>query len=102
MLTEQCGIFFAGWPPVSVEGEDNINTMLADECQEVLDVPTCHVVGCRDPYIDGAMALYSMCDEDMAVLFDHGQGHTVPRDRRIVEELTLTIRETIAKIESAV
>ena len=87
---------------MGVEGDDKVNVLLADECDVVLDVPTCHIVGCKDPYIDGAMALYSMCDEDTAVLFDHGQGHTVPRDRRTVEELTAVIRNTVGKAESAV
>lgn len=50
--------------------------MLADESGEVIDIPTCHIVGCDDPYIDGAMALYSMCDQDSAELFDHGSGHS--------------------------
>ncbi|GAB0134289.1 hypothetical protein EsDP_00002667 [Epichloe bromicola] len=85
-------IFFAGWPPVRCAG-DEVEMLLADECEIVIDVPTCHVVGCNDPYLDGAMALFSMCDEDSALLFDHGKGHTVPRDRRTLQELASVINE---------
>ena len=96
----QYGIFFAGWPPVSVEG-DTARCLLADECEDVIDVPTCHIVGCNDPYIHGAMALYSMCDEDTATLFDHGKGHTVPRDARTIKELSSAIETTLKKGEVA-
>lgn len=60
-------------------------------------MPTCHIVGCKDPYIHGAMALYAMCDEDTATLFDHGKGHTVPRDGQTVKELAEAIETTFDK-----
>jgi hypothetical protein len=63
----------------------------------MIDVPTCHIVGCKDPYIDGAMALYAMCDEDTATLFDHGKGHTLPRDAQTVQELAAAIGSTFDK-----
>jgi hypothetical protein len=89
----KCAIFFAGWPPVRI-ADGRVKTLLADEHDEMIDIPTCHVVGCNDPYIDGAVALYDMCDEDMAILFDHGKGHTVPRDETTVGELAKTIERT--------
>ncbi|QPH02661.1 hypothetical protein C2857_006875 [Epichloe festucae Fl1] len=88
----KASIFFAGWPPVRCAG-DEVDILLADECGTVIDVPTCHVVGCNDPYLDGSMALFGMCDEDSALLFDHGKGHTVPRDRRTLEELASVIND---------
>ncbi|RYP63533.1 hypothetical protein DL771_009229 [Monosporascus sp. 5C6A] len=87
------GIFFAGWPPVRLQG-DHIQVLLPDEVENAIDVPTCHVIGCNDPYIHGAMALYSMCDEDTALLFDHGKGHTVPRDARTIRELAEAVDTT--------
>ncbi|KAG5984185.1 hypothetical protein E4U55_005798 [Claviceps digitariae] len=83
-------VFFAGWPPIRL-ADGAVECLLADECDNVIDVPTCHVVGCNDPYINGAMALFGMCDEDSAVLFDHGKGHTVPRDQRTLQELVSVI-----------
>lgn len=68
----------------------------------MIDVPTCHIVGCKDNYIGGAMALYSMCDEDTAILFDHGKGHTVPRDSTTIKELSSAIEQTFARREVAV
>lgn len=89
----QFAIFFAGWPPVRMH-KDSVECLLADECDTVIDVPTCHIVGCNDPYIHGAMALFGLCEEDTAALFDHGKGHTVPRDARTIQELTSAMERT--------
>lgn len=64
-----------------------LQVLLADQDQSVIDIPSLHVIGCNDPYIAGAVALYNMCDRDNAELFDHGRGHTVPRDARTIQEL---------------
>lgn len=71
--------------------DGTVHCLLADETESIIDVPTCHVVGCNDPYIHGAMALFGMCDEDSAMLFDHGKGHTVPRDARTLQELVSAV-----------
>ncbi|KAL7892780.1 serine hydrolase FSH [Trichoderma sp. SZMC 28014] len=89
-------LFFAGWPPVQII-DGRVQTLLADEHDMVIDIPTCHVVGCSDPYIHGAVALYGICDEDTAILFDHGKGHTVPRDEVTVKELSEAIERTFAQ-----
>ncbi|KAL7922834.1 serine hydrolase FSH [Trichoderma austrokoningii] len=90
-------IFFAGWPPVQIV-DGRVQTLLADEHDVLIDIPTCHVVGCSDPYIHGAVALYGICDEDTAILFDHGKGHTVPRDEVTVRELSEAIERTFAQV----
>ncbi|KAI1864341.1 uncharacterized protein JN550_008898 [Neoarthrinium moseri] len=96
LMRFQGAIFFSGWPPVRYR-DGKMQHLLADECDSIVDVPTCHIVGCNDPYIHGAIALYNMCDEDTVVLFDHGKGHTVPRDKKTIKELAETITMTIHK-----
>lgn len=77
-------VFFAGWPPL----QPNTNEMLlSDLSEEVVDIPTLHCVGADDPYLHGAMALFNVCDQDEAILFDHGKGHTIPRDAQTLKEL---------------
>lgn len=78
-----------------------MRVLLMDECEDmdIIDVPTLHVVGCNDPYILGAMALFNMCDGDSAELFDHGKGHTVPRDGKTVEELSGAVGRLVKKKE---
>jgi hypothetical protein len=82
-------IFFAGWPPLQPESNE---ILLADRCEDVVDVPTLHCVGADDPYLAGAMALFNVCDQDQAILFDHGKGHTIPRDAQTLRELGDAVR----------
>ncbi|KAF8858216.1 hypothetical protein BDZ45DRAFT_591580 [Acephala macrosclerotiorum] len=82
-------IFFAGWPPLR-PGSNEI--LLSDISEEVIDVPTLHCVGADDPYLHGAMALFNVCDQDEAILFDHGKGHTIPRDAQTLAELRDAVR----------
>lgn len=104
----KCAMFVTGWPPSHPEE----GVLLADESDRVLDVPTLHVVGangkplssfmsmplrlieffCIDPFRHGAFALYNVCDQDTAVFFDTGKGHTIPRSGLVIHELADAIR----------
>ncbi|CAN8105524.1 unnamed protein product [Discula destructiva] len=86
------GIFFAGWPPLDPKTHDMV---LSDESDERIETRTLHIVGSLDPYIDGSMALYNMCDADTAVLFDHAKGHTLPRDKDTIKELVEVIHDAV-------
>lgn len=44
--------------------------LLSDECEDEIDIPTCHIVGCADPWLQGSLALYNLCNDDLATLFD--------------------------------
>ncbi|KAL9110634.1 MAG: hypothetical protein Q9227_004811 [Pyrenula ochraceoflavens] len=90
------GLFFNGWPAMD---PDEKGVLLADETEEVVHLPSIHVIGSGDPYLQGAMSLYNLFDEDAAVLFDHAKGHTIPRDTRTIKELGDTIREAIHRGE---
>lgn len=82
-------VFFAGWPPLNMKSNDMV---LADSCEDIVDIPTLHCVGADDPYLQGAMALFNVCDQDEAILFDHGKGHTIPRDVQTLKELGDAVR----------
>ncbi|ORY18178.1 serine hydrolase FSH [Clohesyomyces aquaticus] len=90
-------MFFGGWPPLK---PDLRGMMLADETDLTVPVPTIHVIGSLDPYLDGSLALFNVCDPDTAVLFDHAKGHTLPRDKDTVKELCDVIRDMIADIRA--
>ncbi|GLA19454.1 hypothetical protein AnigIFM62618_007565 [Aspergillus niger] len=87
------GVFIAGWPPLRIDG-DRVTGCLADETEDMIEVPTCHIIGANDPYVDGTMALYGVCDPDTAIMFDHGKGHTIPRDVATMKEATEVIEQT--------
>ncbi|OQE31133.1 hypothetical protein PENFLA_c002G06824 [Penicillium flavigenum] len=92
----KCAIMFGGWPPVHpVTGK----VVTADDYYEVpITIPTCHVVGASDPFLDGSMALYNMCDPDTADLFDHGAGHLIPRKKQTADEIAVVVREMINSV----
>lgn len=82
-------VFFAGWPPLDMASNKMV---LSDTSEEMIDIPTLHCVGADDPYLQGAMGLFNICDQDEAILFDHGKGHTIPRDAQTLKELGDTVR----------
>ncbi|KAH9909897.1 serine hydrolase FSH [Xylariomycetidae sp. FL2044] len=88
----KCAIFFAGWPPLDPL---TFAMVLADESDTMLDLHTCHIIGSLDPYVAGSMALYNVCEPDTAHIFDHGKGHTLPRDKEVIKELGNVIRGMI-------
>ncbi|KAJ9142374.1 Serine hydrolase FSH [Pleurostoma richardsiae] len=89
-------IFFAGWPPVDPESHVMV---LSDESEEMINIPTCHIIGSLDPYLHGSMALFNVCDPDTAYLFDHAKGHTLPRDKDTVKELGDVVRAAIKEYQ---
>ncbi|OQE31972.1 hypothetical protein PENSTE_c001G07936 [Penicillium steckii] len=89
----KCAMFFTGWPPMSPER----GVLLADEVEDLVDVPTLHVVGANDPFRHGAYALYNVCDPDTATFFDTGKGHTIPRSGLVITELGNAVRDLVEK-----
>ncbi|KAI1491434.1 serine hydrolase FSH [Biscogniauxia mediterranea] len=89
----KCAIFFAGWPPLD---PTTFGMVLSDEADTMIDIHTCHIIGSLDPYVAGSMALYNTCEPDNARIFDHGKGHTLPREKGVIKELGDVIRTMIA------
>lgn len=88
----KCACFMGGWQAMD---PSSAKELFADEMDERITIPTCHVVGSNDPFIGGSLALYNICDPDYANLFDHGGGHTLPREKDVVAELAEAIQDII-------
>lgn len=76
-----------------------VSCQLADEVGAVIDIPTFHIWGVGDPFLSCAVALFNVCDPKKAELFDHGQGHIVPRDAAMVNEVCDELAHTISIAE---
>ncbi|KAL8734233.1 MAG: hypothetical protein Q9181_003292 [Wetmoreana brouardii] len=86
------GIFLGGVPPYNIrEG----GLFLADVDGVIFNLPTLHVIGSSDPLIDLALALYNLCNPETARIFDHGRGHQLIWEKRIVHDLCNVLREMI-------
>ena len=76
----KCGIFFCGGAPWDYEGK---KSLLADETEERIRVPTFHVLWKNDILWSTGLTLWGMClQEPMGALWEHEGGHLVPRDLR--------------------
>jgi len=90
-------IFISGAPPLKIDGDD-IKAQLADEVGAVIDIPTYHIFGCDDAFLSSAVALFNVCDQDKARMYDHGLGHIVPRDAENVGVLGKILQELIPRV----
>ena len=89
----KCAVFISGGPPFTADGKDVI---LADEKGPIIGIPTCHIIGWNDTILDGALALYHLCDEDVANIVDHGKGHMIPHDEKSSGIMAKGLRDLIA------
>lgn len=89
------GIFWGGVPPFLADGK---RFYLPHIDGQIFDVRTIHVIGAMDPFLAAGMLLYNLCDPDRAILFDHGKGHQIVWEPKIVKSLVEEIRKQIAAI----
>jgi len=82
-----------------MEPDGSLVAKLADECTSAIDIPTFHVFGSNDPLMYSAVALYNVCNQDTATLWDHGLGHLVPRDAETVSELGGILQAVMLKAD---
>ena len=92
--TLKCAVFMSGCPP---SFSDRSGFFLADEYGQIITMPTCHIIGYNDSLIDGAVALYHLCDQASATIVDHGRGHLVPRDPFSSKLMIKGIRDLIVR-----
>lgn len=92
MVPPKCAVFMNGTVPYAADGN---GWLLADECGQVITIPTCHITAHNDAMPDQAVALYHLCDEDLASIWDHGRGHAIPRDDKSCKLMIRAIRDLI-------
>lgn len=87
-------VFFCGIPPAHYRSRGFI---LADESSERIRIPTAHIVGSKDPGHQASLALYHLCGEQSAGIYDHKKGHTIPWDPRVTQGVVEEIRAVISR-----
>ena len=86
----RCGIFYIGAPAWSADGT---RPWLAEEHGQVIDLPTCHIMGVNDTFKEGAKALLEICNSNKArVVLDPG-GHRIPQDYETNKLMADWVRE---------
>ena len=83
-------IFVCSLPPFRSDRNDIM--LLADEIDERVEIPTAHIVGSKDPIYLGSRALYNLCNENSASIFDHGGAHGIPWNLTSTQKIAEEIR----------
>lgn len=94
MVVPKCAVFLNGAAPHTADGK---GWLLADECGRLITIPTCHVVAWNDALVDQSIALYHLCEEDLASIVDHGRGHAIPRDDKSCKLIVRAIRDLVER-----
>lgn len=84
-------------PPLRSDRKD---ILLADETTERIDIPTAHIVGSKDPGYQGGRAVYNLCNQSSASIFDHGGSHTIPWDLASTRGIAKAIRAVTERSQS--
>jgi hypothetical protein len=53
------------------------------EKEKLIQIPTVHVYGARDPRYPASITLAHFCEESVRRTYDHGGGHDIPRTRDV-------------------
>ena len=86
----RCGIFYIGAPAWWADGS---RAWLAEEHGQVIDLPTCHVMGMNDIFKEGAEALLKICNSDKALVIADPGGHRIPQDHETNKLMADWVRE---------
>lgn len=93
-VAPKCAVFMNGTTPHTADGK---GWLRADECGQVISIPTCHITAHNDVMADQAVALYHLCNDDLADIVDHGRGHMIPRDEKSSKLMLRGIRDLMER-----
>ena len=85
-------IFLCAVPPFY---RDCSGVILGDEDPQRIDLPTAHVLGSKDVARMGSLALYDLCNQGKAQIFEHSAGHTIPWEPTATSGMARAICATI-------
>jgi predicted esterase len=91
----KCAVFICGGDAFDLNGEGAVLT--ASLVGQVIDVPTAHIVGSKDPYLQASLRLIEICNRESRVVYEHRGDHEVPRDIKTTKEMVCAIKDVIDK-----
>jgi hypothetical protein len=86
----RCGLFYIGAPAWSADGT---KAVLSEEYGQVINIPTCHVMGAKDVFKVGAEQLLKICNSDEALVIHDSGGHRMPQDMPTNKKIADWVRE---------
>lgn len=68
--------------------------------KERIYIPTVHIHGAQDGWLQEAYGLLAMCDKKTAVVWQHSGGHGIPRNKEIVKKIAELIEKAAVKSQT--
>jgi predicted esterase len=89
----KCAIFMCAINGVHIRGEGRFLNGVDDG--EIIQIPTVHIIGSKDPYREESLGLTRICDHRTRVVLDHKGGHEVPRGNTAVSAMASCISKAL-------
>ena len=91
----RCAVFICGTNGLHTAGNGRI--LGVEEDGEIIQIPTVHIFGSKDPLVQESLNLSKICDHRSRVMYDHKGGHEVPRKAALVSEMAACISKALEK-----
>ncbi|CRG90948.1 hypothetical protein PISL3812_07996 [Talaromyces islandicus] len=85
--------------------DEQWNIFIPEKIREAgltIRIPTAHIYGSKDRDILESLRVRDMCDPRRRVEFDHGRGHEVPREPKLIAQMAATMDRAINSAMTAV
>jgi predicted esterase len=89
----RCAIFICGINGLHSRGGGRVLNVVEDG--EIIQIPTVHILGSKDPYMQESLGLTRICDHRTRVVLDHKGGHEGPRGNAVVSEMASCISKAL-------
>ena len=65
-----------------------------------IQIPTVHVYGSRDPWKTQILQLVDLCEPDFRDIMEHADGHEIPLQANLGQEISIMIKKAAARSET--
>lgn len=66
--------------------------------EQIVHLPTVHIIGASDSFVDHGKNLFAMCNPSYATLIIHDGGHQLPRNQTYVEKIPSSITKAVEQM----
>ncbi|KAH6683358.1 serine hydrolase FSH [Halenospora varia] len=91
----KAAIFICAGKPIKISGKEDTGSTVINE--EIVDIPTLHVIGKRDPVYADSLELSRKCKKDRREVLEFYGGHEVPMSARLVGEIATAFERIVER-----
>ncbi|KAH8687906.1 serine hydrolase FSH [Tricladium varicosporioides] len=91
----KAAIFICAGKPFNILGKNKTTSTAMSE--EIVDIPTLHVIGKRDPVYADSLELSRMCKKERREVLEFYGGHEVPMSTKLVGEIATAFEKVVER-----